>query len=58
MPVPKRRVSKTRKRQRRTHWKVAAPGLTRCPKCNELMAPHRVCPQCGYYKDRKVVETE
>jgi large subunit ribosomal protein L32 len=45
MPVPKRRVSKTRKRQRRAHWKIAAPGLVNCP-------------QCGYYKNRKVIETE
>jgi large subunit ribosomal protein L32 len=58
MPVPKRRVSKTRKRQRRAHWKIAAPGLVKCPKCDEFMVPHRACPQCGYYKNRKVIETE
>jgi large subunit ribosomal protein L32 len=58
MAVPKRKVSKTRKRQRRSHWKAAAPGLVKCPKCDELMLPHRACPQCGYYKNRKVIETE
>jgi large subunit ribosomal protein L32 len=58
MPLPKRRISKTRKRQRRTHWKLAMPGLSRCPKCDEVVAPHRVCPHCGFYKGRKVVETE
>jgi large subunit ribosomal protein L32 len=57
MPLPKRRVSKTKKRLRRTHWKIAAPGLTKCPKCDEVVLPHRACPHCGYYKGRKVVET-
>lgn len=58
MAVPKRKVSKTRKKKRRTHWKAKAPGLARCPKCNEPVMPHRACPQCGYYKDNKVIETE
>jgi large subunit ribosomal protein L32 len=58
MAVPKRKVSKTKKRKRRTHWKVDAPGLVKCPKCDELMTPHRVCPHCGFYSGRKVIETE
>lgn len=58
MAVPKRKVSKTRKRKRRTHWKAEAPGLVKCPKCDELVMPHRACPHCGYYKGRKVLETE
>ncbi|KAF1086739.1 50S ribosomal protein L32 [Sporotomaculum syntrophicum] len=55
MGVPARRVSKQKKRQRRAHWKIDAPELTNCPQCHELMAPHRVCPSCGYYKGREVV---
>jgi large subunit ribosomal protein L32 len=58
MAVPKRKVSKTRKNKRRTHWKTKAPGLVKCAKCDELVLPHRVCPHCGYYKGRKVIETE
>jgi large subunit ribosomal protein L32 len=57
MALPKRRISKTKKRLRRTHWKISPPGLSRCPKCDEVVAPHRVCPHCGYYKGRKVMET-
>jgi len=57
MALPKRRVSKTKKRLRRTHWKTPLPGLSRCAKCDEVVAPHRVCPHCGYYKGRKVMET-
>jgi len=58
MAVPKRKISKTRKRKRRSHWKISPPGLAKCPKCDEPVVPHRVCPHCGYYKDNKVVETE
>ncbi len=58
MAVPKRKVSKTRKKKRRTHWKAEAPGLAKCPKCGEMVMPHRACPHCGYYKGRKVLETE
>lgn len=57
MPLPKRRTSKTKKRARRTHWKIAGPGLAKCPKCDEPMLPHRACPHCGFYKGRKVMET-
>jgi large subunit ribosomal protein L32 len=58
MAVPKRKVSRTRKRKRRTHWKIGPPGLAKCPKCDEPMLPHRACPHCGYYRGRKVLETE
>jgi large subunit ribosomal protein L32 len=58
MPVPKRKTSKSRKKKRRTHWKLGERGLAKCPKCNEFVIPHRACPHCGYYKDNKVIETE
>ena len=55
MAVPKSKVSKARKNKRRSsHWKLAVPGLIKCPKCGELRMPHRVCKACGTYKDREV----
>ena len=54
MAVPQRRISKTRKRLRRTHFKLQVEGLVTCPKCGEMIKSHRVCPKCGYY-DGKVV---
>ena len=53
MGVPKRRVSKQRKRQRRANWKIAAPTLVTCPHCRELVLAHRACPACGHYKERE-----
>lgn len=58
MAVPKRRVSKTRQRKRRTHKKAAAPTITRCDKCLQPKLPHRVCPHCGHYSGRQVIDVE
>lgn len=52
MAVPKKRTSKTRKRKRRTHWKLKSPNLAECPQCGEKILPHRVCPACGHYKGK------
>ncbi|MBE3595838.1 MAG: 50S ribosomal protein L32 [Hydrogenibacillus sp.] len=56
MAVPFRRTSKRRKRLRRTHYKLELPGMVRCEQCGEWKLTHRVCPHCGYYKGRQVVE--
>ena len=54
MPNPKRRHSKTRTAKRRTHDALTAPAVSLCPQCHEPKAPHRVCPHCGYYRQRQV----
>lgn len=58
MAVPKRRVSKQRKRKRRGSQKAEMPTVNNCPKCGDPKQPHRVCPSCGYYRDTQVVEVE
>lgn len=58
MAVPKGKVSKQRKRKRRTHYKAEAPGMALCPKCGDVKLPHRVCPTCGTYKGKQVVEVD
>ena len=50
MAVPFRKVSKTRRDMRRTHYKKTASTLVKCPNCGEMIKPHRVCPECGFYK--------
>ena len=54
MAVPQRRISKTRKRMRRTHFKLSAKGLVTCKHCGEMIQPHMVCPHCGYYNGKLV----
>jgi large subunit ribosomal protein L32 len=58
MAVPKRRMSKMKSRKRRTHYKAAMPTVVRCTQCDELKLPHHVCPSCGTYKRRQILEVE
>lgn len=58
MAVPFRRTSKTKKRMRRTHLKKELCTLTKCPKCGEVIKPHRACPKCGYYKNVEVLKQD
>jgi large subunit ribosomal protein L32 len=41
MAHPKSRISKQRKRKRRTHYKATAPTLTTCQTTGEVHQPHR-----------------
>ena len=58
MAVPKKKVSKQRKRKRRGHHKAEVPTLSRCAKCGDMKLPHRVCPTCGTYKGEQVLEVD
>ena len=58
MALPKRKKSKSKRDKRRTHQKTEAPNLSACPECGEAKMPHHACPSCGYYKGRKVIDTE
>ena len=55
--VPFRKVSKTRKRMRRSHNALDLPGMIKCPTCGEMIKSHRVCPKCGSYKGKTIIET-
>lgn len=57
MAVPKRRISKQRKRKRRTHWKLTQPNSDRCSHCGAASRPHRVCAECGHYGQSQVLDT-
>lgn len=58
MPNPKRQHSRQRGRKRRTHWKLNPPSLGPCSHCKQPILPHRVCPFCGHYKGKLIVEQE
>ncbi|WAH35477.1 50S ribosomal protein L32 [Alicyclobacillus dauci] len=55
MAVQQHRSSKTRKRLRRTHFKLEKPTLVICPQCGEYKLPHHACKNCGTYKGRTVL---
>lgn len=57
MAVPKKKTSKARRDRRRSqHDKMAAPALSTCRECGAPTRPHQVCPSCGTYRGRQVVE--
>ncbi len=58
MPVPKKRVSRMRRDKRRTHDSLTPVNLSTCPECKQPVMPHRICPGCGFYKGRTVIEKE
>ena len=56
MAVPKRKTSKARRDKRRNNlWKLTAPTLVKC-ECGAYKRPHRICPTCGTYHGRTVIE--
>ena len=58
MAVPKQKTSKAKRDKRRSHDALSAPVGSKCPQCDGPKLPHRVCPNCGYYRGRSVVEKD
>ncbi|TYP00249.1 LSU ribosomal protein L32P [Geothermobacter ehrlichii] len=58
MAVPKKKTSKSKRDMRRAHDSLTPPGVSTCPQCNEPKQPHRVCPNCGFYKGKEILSGE
>jgi len=58
MAVPKRKTGRAKTNSRRSSHKLTAAGVSTCSQCNSPKLPHRVCPECGYYNRKEVVETD
>jgi large subunit ribosomal protein L32 len=54
--VPKSKVSRHRRGNRRQHQQLTAPTLVPCQQCRQLMRAHHVCKNCGTYRGRQVLE--
>jgi large subunit ribosomal protein L32 len=57
MGVQRKRLTKRRINNRRSsgHGKVEKKQVAVCSNCGYGVMPHRVCPNCGFYKGRKVI---
>lgn len=55
MAVPKRKVSKMKRRQRQAANRYEGVQASFCKKCGKPVAPHSVCTACGMYKGRQVL---
>lgn len=56
MAEPKKRTNKSKSGMRRMQIRATAPTILYCPNCHEAKPAHMVCPTCGQYKGKQVVE--
>lgn len=55
MAVPKSKITRSKRGQRRAHDRLVAASAQECPNCGELKRPHHICLDCGHYGDREVL---
>jgi large subunit ribosomal protein L32 len=58
MGVPKRKRSHQRRDKRFANKGLKMAAGTACQNCKEPVRMHAVCPNCGYYKGKKVLITK
>ena len=58
MPNPKKRHSRCKTGNRRSHDALKRPATSLCPQCGEPKRPHHVCLSCGTYRGRTVIKKE
>jgi len=56
--LPKKKIPKRRRNNRRSHLHAALPQLGACPQCHRLKPTHRVCPFCGTYNGHNVLDVK
>ncbi|HVO40978.1 MAG TPA: 50S ribosomal protein L32 [Aggregatilineales bacterium] len=57
-PLPKRKLSRRRKYNRRAHDKLSLSHLVVCDNCGKYKPAHQVCPNCGTYNGNQVLAIE
>ena len=59
MAVPKHKTSKASAASRKAaNMRLASPTLSVCGTCGNMVVPHRVCPKCGFYRGKQIIELE
>lgn len=59
MAVPKQKKGRGATHTRRSANSVLEkPAKSTCPHCGAVKLPHRVCPSCGFYREREVVAAD
>jgi large subunit ribosomal protein L32 len=56
--VPKKKLSRRRRGNRRAHMQLKLPSLVICPQCRQYMRSHHACPHCGAYRGRQVLKVK
>lgn len=52
---PKKRISRARQGERRSHLALRSQNLVPCPQCRQPKRPHAVCLNCGTYRGRQII---
>lgn len=56
MVVPTKKLSKARYKKRRFQKeKIKKIDLQACKNCGALILSHRVCPDCGFYRGKFII---
>lgn len=61
MAVPRKKLSKSRRRRRHGMWqrvnlkRLSKYSVAKCGQCGADKLSHRICPSCGYYKGKQVL---
>lgn len=50
------RVNRSHTGNRRSHHALKEPRLSKCSNCGAQHLRHRMCPECGGYRGREVVD--
>ena len=53
--LPKKKVSRARRGNRRAHLALTLPTLMNCPQCGARKRTHYVCPTCGTYNGHQIL---
>jgi large subunit ribosomal protein L32 len=53
--LPKKKISRRRRDNRRSHINITLPQLVDCPNCRQRIVAYQACPHCGQYRGRQVL---
>ncbi|MBC7782828.1 MAG: 50S ribosomal protein L32 [Burkholderiales bacterium] len=56
--LPVQRISKSRKRKRRSHQALTPIQYVRCAQCGNAKLPHAACSNCGFVNPRLSIEVD
>lgn len=56
MANPKYRMSKSKTNKRRSHLALTPELGSVCPNCKEIKHAHHVCPSCGFFRGKQVMQ--
>lgn len=57
-PLPKKRTSRSRRNNRRSHDAITLKQLAICSNCGAYHLAHHVCLKCGSYRGVTVMEVK